>query len=159
VAYVPNTSLDCIICYNDFGVQNPDGFVESPVRLPKCKHIFGDRCLKQWLQDSDSCPYCRDKLPSEPKRNKPDDVRRLLAQAHAIQGQQPLELNGYPWHSDPTARMHPAYSGLDQQQRHQAHPPHHRSFRHTDDVHDIIHAMQYRSARRHPEETDELLAR
>jgi hypothetical protein len=70
----------CIICYNEFGVRNPDGFIESPVRLPKCKHVFGDRCLKQWLQDSDSCPYCRDKLPSEPKRNPPsDDVRRIIA--------------------------------------------------------------------------------
>jgi hypothetical protein len=71
----------CIICYNEFGVKNPDGFIERPVRLPKCKHIFGDRCLKQWLQDSDSCPYCRDKLPSEPKRApQQDDVRRLIAQ-------------------------------------------------------------------------------
>jgi hypothetical protein len=151
------TKLDCIICYNDFGVKNPDGFIESPVRLPKCKHIFGDRCLKQWLQDSDSCPYCRDKLPSEPKRNRPDDIRRLIAQSHAAQGQQ-LDLINYPWPSDP-ARIHPAYSGLEQQQRHQQHPTHHRNFRpHTDEVHDFIHAMQYR-ARRHPDDADEFLAR
>ncbi len=74
--------IDCIICYNEFGLKNPDGFIENPVRLPKCKHVFGDRCLKQWLQDSDSCPYCRDKLPSEPKRSHSGDehVRRLIAQ-------------------------------------------------------------------------------
>ncbi|KAG9236316.1 hypothetical protein BJ875DRAFT_234402 [Amylocarpus encephaloides] len=55
----------CIICYNEFGVSNPEGLVERPLRLPKCKHIFGDGCIKKWFEDSDSCPYCRDKLPSE----------------------------------------------------------------------------------------------
>ncbi|RDA85789.1 hypothetical protein CP532_6299, partial [Ophiocordyceps camponoti-leonardi (nom. inval.)] len=57
----------CIICYNDYGVESPEGSVESPVRLPKCKHVFGNICIKKWLEDSDNCPYCRDKLPSEPK--------------------------------------------------------------------------------------------
>ncbi|KAE8447586.1 hypothetical protein EG329_010557 [Mollisiaceae sp. DMI_Dod_QoI] len=55
----------CIICYNEFGVSNPEGEIENPIRLPKCKHIFGDKCIKKWFEDSDSCPYCRDKLPSE----------------------------------------------------------------------------------------------
>jgi len=55
----------CIICYNDFGVPNPEGLIEQPIRLPKCKHIFGDNCIKKWFEDSDTCPYCRDKLPSE----------------------------------------------------------------------------------------------
>lgn len=55
----------CIICYNEFGVANPEGIIELPLRLPKCKHIFGDKCIKKWFEDSDSCPYCRDKLPSE----------------------------------------------------------------------------------------------
>ena len=54
-----------MICYNEFGIQNPDGVVEQPIRLPKCKHVFGDKCIKKWFEDSDSCPYCRDKLPSE----------------------------------------------------------------------------------------------
>lgn len=57
--------LACIICYNEFGVSNPEGEIENPIRLPKCKHIFGDKCIKKWFEDSDSCPYCRDKLPSE----------------------------------------------------------------------------------------------
>lgn len=39
--------------------------MESPIRLPNCKHIFGEKCIKKWFQDSDTCPYCRDKLPSE----------------------------------------------------------------------------------------------
>jgi hypothetical protein len=57
--------------------MNPDGNIECAVRLPKCKHVFGDHCLKQWLKDSDTCPYCRDKLPSEPKKSQADDTRRL----------------------------------------------------------------------------------
>jgi hypothetical protein len=55
----------CTICYNDIGVENPDGVIEDPIRLPKCKHVFGEKCIKKWFQDSDTCPYCRDKLPSE----------------------------------------------------------------------------------------------
>lgn len=55
-----------MICYNDFGVENPEGINEAPLRLPGCKHIFGDHCIKKWFEESDSCPYCRDKVPSEP---------------------------------------------------------------------------------------------
>jgi hypothetical protein len=55
------------------------------VRLPKCKHLFGDDCLKEWLKDSDTCPYCRDKLPSEPKRNgQPDAFGGVSASQRAI---------------------------------------------------------------------------
>ncbi|CAK7273112.1 hypothetical protein SEPCBS57363_005487 [Sporothrix epigloea] len=57
----------CVICYNDFGTSTPEGYTEYPLRLPKCKHIFGDRCIKTWLKDSDNCPYCRDKLAPEPQ--------------------------------------------------------------------------------------------
>lgn len=53
-----------MICYNEFGVKNPDGQIEVAVRLGKCKHILGENCLKKWFEDSDSCPYCRDKVPS-----------------------------------------------------------------------------------------------
>lgn len=56
--------------------MNPDGNIEDPVRLPKCKHLFGDHCLKQWLKDSDSCPYCRGKLDSVPRRQHPKVHRR-----------------------------------------------------------------------------------
>ncbi|KAK3311161.1 uncharacterized protein B0T15DRAFT_507752 [Chaetomium strumarium] len=56
----------CVICYNDFGQPSPEGIIEAPLRLPKCQHVFGDHCIKKWFEESDSCPYCRDKLPSEP---------------------------------------------------------------------------------------------
>jgi hypothetical protein len=57
--------LTCSICYNELGVENPEGLVETPIRLPKCKHLFGNLCIKKWFEDNDTCPYCRDKLPSE----------------------------------------------------------------------------------------------
>ncbi|KAK3330833.1 hypothetical protein B0H66DRAFT_528174 [Apodospora peruviana] len=56
----------CVICYNEFGIPNPEGINEAPLRLPGCKHIFGDHCIKKWFEESDSCPYCRDKVHSEP---------------------------------------------------------------------------------------------
>ena len=59
------TSIACVICYNEFGVENPEGINEAPLRLPNCKHVFGDHCIKKWFEESDSCPYCRDKVPSE----------------------------------------------------------------------------------------------
>ena len=62
---------DCVICYNDFGVPNPEGINEAPLRLPKCRHVFGDHCIKKWFEESDSCPYCRDKLQSEPAFHHP----------------------------------------------------------------------------------------
>ncbi|KAI8951039.1 hypothetical protein F4801DRAFT_306160 [Xylaria longipes] len=64
IADLPET---CVICYNEFGVANPEGINEAPLRLPKCKHVFGDHCIKKWFQESDSCPYCRDKVHSEPQ--------------------------------------------------------------------------------------------
>ncbi|KAJ2905088.1 RING-finger domain containing protein [Zalerion maritima] len=55
----------CCICYNEFGIENAEGINEAPLRLPKCKHIFGDHCIKKWFEEKDTCPYCRDKVPSE----------------------------------------------------------------------------------------------
>ncbi|KHN95262.1 RING-finger domain containing protein [Metarhizium album ARSEF 1941] len=64
---LPESERTCVICYNEYGVASPEGINEAPIRLPQCKHIFGDHCIKKWLEDSDSCPYCRSKLQSEPK--------------------------------------------------------------------------------------------
>ncbi|KAK4142630.1 uncharacterized protein C8A04DRAFT_29761 [Dichotomopilus funicola] len=62
---LPETERTCVICYNDFGQASPEGIIEAPLRLPKCQHVFGDHCIKKWFEESDSCPYCRDKVPSE----------------------------------------------------------------------------------------------
>jgi hypothetical protein len=68
ISELSESERTCVICYNDFGVENPEGINEAPLRLPKCKHVFGDHCIKKWFEESDSCPYCRDKVPSEPLR-------------------------------------------------------------------------------------------
>ncbi|KAF4977394.1 hypothetical protein FZEAL_6071 [Fusarium zealandicum] len=69
---------NCVICYNDYGVQTPEGISEAPLRLPKCGHVFGDHCIKKWFEDSDSCPYCRDKLHSEPKQQHGASARAFM---------------------------------------------------------------------------------
>ncbi|PNP50100.1 hypothetical protein THARTR1_09089 [Trichoderma harzianum] len=69
---LPENERTCVICYNDYGVKTPEGINEEPLRLPKCKHVFGNHCLARWFEDSDSCPYCRDKLELSPKH--PDRV-------------------------------------------------------------------------------------
>ncbi|KAI8957227.1 hypothetical protein F5Y11DRAFT_98754 [Daldinia sp. FL1419] len=67
ISTLPENERTCVICYNDYGVETPEGINETPLRLPKCKHVFGDHCIKKWFEESDSCPYCRDKVPSEPQ--------------------------------------------------------------------------------------------
>ncbi|KAL7912113.1 hypothetical protein GGI35DRAFT_468436 [Trichoderma velutinum] len=64
---LPENERTCVICYNDYGAKTPEGINEEPLRLPKCKHVFGNHCLARWFEDSDSCPYCRDKLELPPK--------------------------------------------------------------------------------------------
>ncbi|KAJ4290144.1 hypothetical protein N0V88_006652 [Collariella sp. IMI 366227] len=67
---LPEKDRNCIICYNDYGKMSPEGVTESPLRLPKCKHVFGDHCIKKWFSEADSCPYCREKVPSSPQVNQ-----------------------------------------------------------------------------------------
>lgn len=71
----------CVICYNDFGIASPEGAVETPLRLPKCKHVFGNQCIRKWLEESYSCPYCRDQLDSELAKPTEASLRRMFAAA------------------------------------------------------------------------------
>ncbi|KAI0597912.1 hypothetical protein F4775DRAFT_584096 [Biscogniauxia sp. FL1348] len=84
ISELPENERTCVICYNDFGVENPEGINEAPLRLPKCKHVFGDHCIKKWFIESDSCPYCRDKVPSEPQYRTmtTHNVFRFMRQHH-----------------------------------------------------------------------------
>lgn len=65
-------------------MASPEGTVESPLRLPKCKHVFGDKCIRKWLEDSYSCPYCRDKLESEFAQPREQDIQRMLSATHTL---------------------------------------------------------------------------
>lgn len=95
----------CVICYNDFGVASPEGVVETPLRLPKCKHVFGNQCIRKWLEESYSCPYCRDQLDSELARPSEALLRRALQAAG--------ESDIYVSHSPTFRRMLQAYYGND----------------------------------------------
>lgn len=59
---LPEGERMCPICYNDYGVEGPEGINEAPLRIPRCKHVFGDHCIKKWLTQKHSCPYCRDTI-------------------------------------------------------------------------------------------------
>lgn len=74
----------CIICYNEFNVSNPEGVTEKPLRLPKCGHVFGDVCIKQWFEDKVTCPYCRDKLPVETVDHRSRASEAAAFRAHAL---------------------------------------------------------------------------
>jgi hypothetical protein len=84
IADLPENERSCIICYNEFGVENPEGINEAPLRLPKCKHVFGDHCIKKWFEESDSCPYCRDRLPSESQYRRQHALAGSFANYHAF---------------------------------------------------------------------------
>jgi hypothetical protein len=60
IADLPAAERMCPICYNEYGVEGPEGINEAPLRIPRCKHIFGDHCIKKWLCQKHSCPYCRE---------------------------------------------------------------------------------------------------
>ncbi|GAF87406.1 unnamed protein product, partial [marine sediment metagenome] len=47
---------DCTICYSK---------IVSPVMEPSCQNIFCAKCLLKWLQQSDTCPMCRQQVDTQ----------------------------------------------------------------------------------------------
>jgi len=61
VANLPGSSTikpTCIICFNNLADY---GASERAVRL-QCTHVFGERCIRNWLEENDTCPTCRAKV-------------------------------------------------------------------------------------------------
>lgn len=79
IADLPEEERTCNICYNEFGVETPEKITETPVRIPGCKHMFGDRCIKTWFEDSNLCPYCREAVESEMRSFLPPGTHAALA--------------------------------------------------------------------------------
>ncbi|KAL2065114.1 hypothetical protein VTL71DRAFT_4254 [Oculimacula yallundae] len=103
---LPKESKDCTICYNDFGVENPDGVVEQPVRWPKCKHLFGDKCIQRWFEEGkDTCPYCREKIPSANvgKRSDMEAQMRMMQRRRMLQLQAAVAAQQRPRQGGPPA--------------------------------------------------------
>lgn len=44
--------MECIICFERFGGT-------SVMTAAKCGHLFHENCLKDWMQQSRTCPQCR----------------------------------------------------------------------------------------------------
>ncbi|KAH8790792.1 hypothetical protein BGZ57DRAFT_876400 [Hyaloscypha finlandica] len=63
-----NPLVTCLICIHPYHSANVDGNVEAPV-MTACGHVFGDGCLRVWMEDSENggsggnnggtCPMCR----------------------------------------------------------------------------------------------------
>lgn len=52
----------CPICYTDFYDKDAEGKIEYPVRLP-CGHVYGQKCIEEWIQETNSCPMCKKEFP------------------------------------------------------------------------------------------------
>ncbi|KAJ4272063.1 hypothetical protein NW762_000773 [Fusarium torreyae] len=108
---LPEADRSCVICYNEYGVETPEGINEAPLRLPKCGHVFGDHCIKKWFEDSDSCPYCRDKLHSEPKTQPGASARAFMNMMRARSANLQSGLGGGPNAEEAISRAYLATYG------------------------------------------------
>ncbi|KIH89613.1 hypothetical protein SPBR_07243 [Sporothrix brasiliensis 5110] len=88
----------CIICYNDFGVCAPEGIVEHPLRMPKCNHVFGHHCIRRWLVQHNTCPYCRGRIEdptTDGHRSASGSFRRFNAN---LPFSSPSQSSRFPYH-------------------------------------------------------------
>ncbi|KAJ3563133.1 hypothetical protein NPX13_g8307 [Xylaria arbuscula] len=52
-------TLECYICRKGLAInKNVDDNHETATMLP-CGHVFGHECIKEWFQNSATCPACR----------------------------------------------------------------------------------------------------
>ncbi|KAJ4292050.1 hypothetical protein N0V90_009949 [Kalmusia sp. IMI 367209] len=57
----------CGLCEHDFPGTSTVFDLHAPVRLDACRHIFGKRCIVNWINSTEQdnhnrCPVCRKKL-------------------------------------------------------------------------------------------------
>ena len=60
---------DCIICKEPYSMLSSDTEIaEKQIRLPcDTKHTVGSNCIKTWLQEHNTCPFCRHELFPNPE--------------------------------------------------------------------------------------------
>ena len=79
----------CSICFEPMNPANQDRStpeLHGPARLRRCGHIFGNWCIRQWLEVNLTCPQCRAPLfeaPAELQRWR-DDRARILSDMRDI---------------------------------------------------------------------------
>jgi hypothetical protein len=54
----------CIICRDDITIGNPSSHNSNPGKKLPCSHVFHFYCLREWLQQQQSCPTCRSEIPA-----------------------------------------------------------------------------------------------
>ncbi|CAG9762627.1 unnamed protein product [Ceutorhynchus assimilis] len=73
---ITQTGLQCPVCLKEYCKG------ETVKKMP-CKHTFHPECILPWLSKTNSCPLCRDELPTddedyeEEKKEKKRAVERV----------------------------------------------------------------------------------
>ena len=68
-------SHTCPVCTDSYAPG------DTIVRLPKCGHVFHEKCALAWLTKHNTCPYCRKELPTDD-----DDYERERRRREANSG-------------------------------------------------------------------------
>eukprot|EP00547_Thalassionema_nitzschioides_P018262 CAMPEP_0194252864 /NCGR_PEP_ID=MMETSP0158-20130606/28620_1 /TAXON_ID=33649 /ORGANISM="Thalassionema nitzschioides, Strain L26-B" /LENGTH=359 /DNA_ID=CAMNT_0038990393 /DNA_START=106 /DNA_END=1182 /DNA_ORIENTATION=+ len=66
---------DCIICVEPLAIN------QTAVQLPSCGHLFHETCALMWLENHNSCPYCRQELPTDDADYERERVHRQQSAA------------------------------------------------------------------------------
>lgn len=69
------TQGDCVVCTESFAKG------ATVVRLPECGHLFHEACALPWLQNHNTCMYCRRELPTDDEDYERE--RRRTRRTHA----------------------------------------------------------------------------
>jgi len=88
----PGTAT-CSICFGDLADKAVPGASERAVQLHGA-HIYGELCIRQWLEEHDSCPTCRVKVHAGTDNDHIRLVNELTAQTR-------LTVQRHPTHEQP----------------------------------------------------------
>jgi hypothetical protein len=83
----------CSICFGDLADNAVPGASERAVQLHGT-HIYGELCIRQWLEEHDSCPTCRVKVHAGTDNDHIRLVNELTAQTR-------LTVQRHPTHESP----------------------------------------------------------
>lgn len=87
---------------DNLDTENDNFHLHEPIQLP-CGHIFGRQCIKRWVTNENTCPYCRQVISEETisLRNQPFDSNDEIFQRIRHLVYQPT-----PVHSEIVERYH-----------------------------------------------------
>ncbi|KAF2649854.1 hypothetical protein K491DRAFT_683489 [Lophiostoma macrostomum CBS 122681] len=59
---VDEHDTSCFMCMYAYGCKYNNKQETEPAVKTTCDHVFGKMCLSRWIQDHDTCPYCRHRV-------------------------------------------------------------------------------------------------